>query len=278
MITRHSHAILRRSIVATTIAAGLLFGTSACSAAVVEEAEPAETAVAAPAFTTVEDGKFICAMSGEYRPFNFYDDTNTLVGFDVDICNAIAGELDLEAAPVTGAFTTLIAGLTSNRFDAIVGSMAATDERKKEVDFTDSYYETGASLFVRSDSDIADVTELDGATLGVALGTTFETYARTLTGVGEITTYQATVDALRDLDAGRVDGVIAQGFIGKFLATSADLKVMSVGDVLLPDIAAIPVNKDNPELLAAINEALATIREDGTYAEISMEWFGEDIS
>ena len=277
MINRHSPANLRRSIVATTIAAGLLLSISACSSSV-EGAEPSATPAAAPAFTTVESGKLICAMSGEYRPFNFYDESNTLVGFDVDICNAVADELDLEAAPVTGAFTTLIAGLKSNRFDAIIGSMAATDERKKEVDFTDSYYETGANLFVRTDSDIEDVTDLAEANLGVALGTTFETYARTLTGVGEITTYQATVDALRDLDAGRVDAVIAQGFIGKFLANSADLKVVSVGDVLLPDIAAIPVNKDNPELLAAINKALATIREDGTYAEISMEWFGEDIS
>ena len=278
MITRKSTANLSRSIVATTLAAGLLLSISACSAAA-EEAEPSSApAEAAPAFTTVEDGNFICAMSGEYRPFNFYDDTNTLVGFDVDICNAVAEELDLTAAPVTGAFTTLIAGLQSNRFDAIVGSMAATDERKKEVDFTDSYYETGANLFVRADSDITGVTDLADANLGVALGTTFETYARTLTGVGEITTYQATVDALRDLDAGRVDAVISQGFIGKFLANGAGLKVVSVGDVLLPDIAAIPVNKENPELLAAINEALATIREDGTYAKISMEWFGEDIS
>jgi polar amino acid transport system substrate-binding protein len=258
------------------MAAGLMLGASAC-ATTADTAEPVDS-TAATGVTTVEAGKFICSMSGEYRPFNFFDDTNTLVGFDVDICTAIADEMDLEASPVTGAFTTLIAGLKSNRFDAIVGSMAATEERLKEVNFTEPYYSTGASLFVHDDSPITDVADLTDANLGVALGTTFETYARTLDGVGEITTYQATVDALRDLDAGRVDAVIAQGFIGKFLSNSADLKVASVGDVLLPDIAAIPVNKDNPELLAAINAALQAMHDDGTYKKISMEWFGEDIS
>ncbi|EAR24624.1 ABC polar amino acid transporter, periplasmic ligand binding protein [marine actinobacterium PHSC20C1] len=275
MNIRHPHASIGRRIAAATIVAGLFLSVSACSTSAADE--PTKS-VAEAAFTTVEPGKFICAMSGEYRPFNFFDESNTLVGFDVDICGAIANELGLEAEPVTGAFTTLVAGLASNRFDAIIGSMTATDERKETVDFTENYYETGASLFVRNDATINSVADLSDSTLGVALGTTFETYARTLDGVADITTYQATVDALRDLAAGRVDGVIAQGFIGKFLAKSANLEIKSVGDVLLPDTAAIPVNQDNPELRKAIDEALVSIREDGTYAKISIEWFDEDIS
>ena len=275
MNIRHPQASIGRRIAAATIVAGLFLSVSACSTSAADE--PTKS-VAETAFTTVEPGKFICAMSGEYRPFNFFDESNTLVGFDVDICGAIADELGLEAEPVTGAFTTLVAGLASNRFDAIIGSMTATDERKETVDFTENYYETGASLFVRNDATINSVADLSDSTLGVALGTTFETYARTLDGVADITTYQATVDALRDLAAGRVDGVIAQGFIGKFLAKSANLEIKSVGDVLLPDTAAIPVNQDNPELRKAIDEALVSIRENGTYAKISIEWFDEDIS
>ena len=90
-------------------------------------------------------------------------------------------------------------------------------------------------------------------------------------------TYQADIDALRDLEAGRLDAVITQGFMGKFLAKTAGLKVSAVGDVLYPDVAAIPVNKDNPKLLTAINAALKTIHDDGTYSKISMKWFGENI-
>ncbi|WP_104129481.1 transporter substrate-binding domain-containing protein [Cryobacterium sp. N21] len=260
-------------IAAAALIAVSLLGITACSAEV--ETDPSASA---STVTTVESGKLTCAMSGEYRPFNFYDETNTLVGFDVDICSAVAEELGLEAAPTTGAFNTLIAGLTSSRYDAIIGSMAVTDERKTQVDFSDSYYSTGAELFVGKDSSIQDVTDLQSATVGVALGTTFEEYAHTLEGVSDVTTYQADIDALRDLAAGRVDAVITQGFMGRYLAKNADLEVVAVGDVLYPDIAAIPVNKDTPELLAAINEALATMHEDGTYAAISIDWFGEDIS
>jgi len=93
-----------------------------------------------------------------------------------------------------------------------------------------------------------------------------------------VKTYQADIDALRDLEAGRLDAVITQGFMGKYLAKSAGLKVASAGDVLFPDVAAIPVNKDNPELLSAINAALKKIHADGTYSKISMKWFGENIS
>lgn len=232
----------------------------------------------AAAVTTVEDGSFTCAMSGEYRPFNFFDDAGDLVGFDVDICSAIAAELGLEPAPVTGPFNTLLAGLQSDRYDAIVGSMSATDERREQVDFTEPYYETGAQLFVSEGSSITGVDDLDDATVGVALGTTFEEYARDLPGVSDVTTYQADVDALRDLEAGRVDAVITQGFMGLYLAKNADIGIVAVGDPLFPDVASIAVSKSNPELLAAVDEALVEIREDGTYSEISNEWFGEDLS
>ena len=266
---------MRRRIIGTTIAAALLVSVSAC-APNSEKAAPAGDK--ASAVSVVDSGKLTCAMSGEYRPFNFYDESNKLVGFDVDICNALAKELGLTPAPVTGAFNSLIAGLVGNRYDAIVGSMASTDERKKQVDFSDPYYSTGAQLFVAKGSSIADEKDLKDATVGVALGTTFEEFARTLDGVGEVKTYQADIDALRDLEAGRIDAVITQGFMGRFLAKSAGLKAQAVGDVLFPDVASIPVSKDNPKLLSAVNAALKTMQEDGTYKKISMKWFDTDIS
>lgn len=245
-----------------------LLALSGCSSA------PAPTD---SAFKTVEAGTLTCAMSGEYRPFNYIDESGAVVGFDVDICKGIAKELGLKAAPVTGPFNALIAGVTNDRYDAIIGSMATTEERQKQVDFSVPYYKTGAQLFVADSSSVTGSGDLKDAKIGVALGTTFEEYARELPGVTEVKTYQADVDALRDLQQGRIDAVITQGFMGLYLSKNANLKVKPVGDYLFDDIAAIPINKGNPELLTGINNALETMHEDGSYAEISTHWFGKEI-
>ena len=227
---------------------------------------------------TVSPGKMTCAMSGEYRPFNFYGSDTKLQGFDVDMCNEIAKRLDLDANPVTGQFNTLIAGLQAGRYDAIIGSMANTPKRAEQVDFSKPYYSSGTQLFVAPDSSVQDIRGLENATVGVTLGTTFEDYARKQPNVKDVKTYKSDIEALKDLQAGRLDGVITQGLMGRFLIKNADLKVKAVGGVLEPDVASIPVKKGNSALLGAIDKALGEIKQDGTYGKISNKWFGEDIS
>jgi polar amino acid transport system substrate-binding protein len=246
-------------------------------AEVVEETTDGATDALAE-FTTVDAGKLTCASSGEYPPFSYRDGSNNLVGFDIEVCEAIAAELGLDAEPVTGAFATLIAGLTSGRFDTIIGSMTATDERREQVDFTTNYYENGAVLFVAEDSDITGPDDLSGATIGVALGTWFEDLARDLDGVADVSTYQADIDALNDVANGRIDAAITVRLGGFFAANESGLAIKAVGGDIAPDSAAIAVAKENPELFAAIQQALDTILANGTYAAISDSYFGTDIS
>lgn len=266
-------AAMRIGAIALALSAGAL-GLTACSPA--EESAPA-AASGENTLKTLEPGVFTCSMSGEYRPFNYFDETSTLVGFDVDICTAVAEELGLEPNPVTAPFNSLIGGLQANRADAIIGSLAATEERMEQVLFTEPYYETGASLFVQRDSKITSIDDLEGATVGVTLGTTFEEYALGRDNISEVKTYQADPDALKDLESGRIDAVITQGFMGNYLVKNANFTVKEVGDVLNPDLAAIAVRKDNPELRDALDAALLTLREDGTYDALSTEWFGESL-
>jgi polar amino acid transport system substrate-binding protein len=227
---------------------------------------------------TVQSGSLTFAMSGQYRPFNYYNKANKLVGFDVEIGDEVSRRLGLKPNPVTGPFNTLLAGLVGGRYDAIIGSMADTPEREKQADFSKPYYSSGAELFVAKDSKLSSVKDLHDATVGVALGTTFEEYARKLAGVKKVSTYQADIQALREVENGRLDAAITSKLMGLYEIKQAGIAVKPVGDELYPDAAAIPVAKGNDKLLKAINKALADMKADGTYQKISEKWFGQDIS
>lgn len=218
------------------------------------------------------------AMSGAYPPFNYIDIQGNLVGFDVDIAKEIANRLGLEAELVTTPWDTIIGGLQAKRYDAILGSMAITEERLQQVNFSDPYYISGAQLLVQADSDIHSPADLDDASLAVVVGTTFENEARNLDGVSNVVLYEAEEQTLQDLRIGRVDGVITDRLIGLYMVEDMGLDLRLAGDLLYEEIIAVALHKDSTELLEAINQALADMQEDGTYLEISEKWFGQDIS
>lgn len=226
-------------------------------------------------FDLVEDGMFTTASSGLYRPFNF-EEGGELTGFDIEIGNAIAEEMGLEPNPVTTPFETIIQGLNTNRFDAIIGSMSKTAEREEQVSFSDPYYYSGGAIFVRAgNTDIQSVEDLAGKKIGVVAQTTYDTVAQEYTD--DIQTYASDVVALQDLTVeGRLDAVITADVVG-FEAQNEGLEIEMVGDPLWIEQPSIAVRKDDTELLAAINEALAAIIENGRYDEISEKWFGRSL-
>ncbi len=218
------------------------------------------------------------AMSGAYPPFNFVNVVGELEGFDVDIAREIANRMGLEAELVTTAWDTIIGGLQAKRYDAILGSMAITPARQEQVNFSDPYYISGAQLLVNADSDIQSPDDLQDAALAVVVGTTFEDEANALPGVTTVRLYEAEEMTLQDLQIGRVDGVITDRLIGLYMTEEMGLDFRLAGDLLYEETIAVAVHKDHPELLEAINVALAEMKEDGTYLEISEKWFGQDIS
>jgi polar amino acid transport system substrate-binding protein len=233
-----------------------------------------EPSTSSDGFKLVKSGELTYSMSGDFRPFNFYDENNKLTGFDVEIGEAIADKLGLKPNPVTGTFDALIAGLNAKKSDLIIGSMSPTDERKKKVNFSANYYESGARLFVKKGSPIAALTDLgEGDTVGVTKGTTFAEYAEKQPGV-KVVTYPSDQLALRDLPNGRVDAVITTDLVGLYLIKQAKLDAQSAGPALYSDPAAIASRKDNPKLTARVDEILAELKTDGTYGKISTKWFG----
>jgi polar amino acid transport system substrate-binding protein len=257
----------RRSLLSVALAAGTcaIAGLGIAPAAAADELAEIK-----------EKGVIRIAMSGAYPPFNFVNEQNEVVGFDPSIGTEIAKRMGLEAEIVTTAWDGIIGGLLANKYDAIVGSMSITPERDEVVDFVGPYYTTKRAVFTKPDSGITSVSQLADVTVGVTLGETHEQWAREQ-GYS-VRTYKGLPELLLELENGRVD-VIVNDSIAAILA----MKETGQDYVMLPDLetdvigAGIAIREGNPELKAAMQEALDAMMEDGTYLEIAEKWVGGDI-
>lgn len=267
-----SARITRRRTFAVAAVSAAALGLSACGGGSDEGGEGNELGL-------IEEGTLTVAMSGEFQPFSYFEG-NTLTGFDYDIGVAIAEELDLEVDAQTGAFDTLIQGVNANRYDVLIASMTPTEERDRQVDFSDSYYVSGAQAFVAPDTECTDISELDSPTIGVASGTTYQDWLNENGGewVGEIRTFSSDVTALQDVATGRLDAAMTDRNVGLYQIQESGLDLVECGEPVFTEEPAFAVEEGNTALRDALNEALATIKDDGTYAEISEKYFGKDIS
>lgn len=224
----------------------------------------------------VEMQKFNYAMSGLYKPFNYKDD-GKLTGFDVEIGDEIAKRMGMEPNPVTNPWETLIQGLKAGKYDAIIGSMAITEKRKEQVDFSRPYYRSGAQIFVSANNEtIGSADAIKDKKIGVVKASTFRDVALRYTSEDKVTGYDSDIIALQDLPTGRIDAVITDQMVG-LVAIKNGQKIKDVGQPLWVDEMAIPVNKGNTELLNKINAALDEMIKDGTYEKISNKWFDRNI-
>ncbi|PIC88104.1 ABC transporter substrate-binding protein [Sporosarcina sp. P20a] len=226
-------------------------------------------------YKLVNEGKFTFAASGVYKPFSFEED-GKLTGFDIEIGNALAEKMGLEANPVTNPFETILQGLVGNKFDAIIGSMAYTKERAEQADFTEPYYYSGGMIFVAKDNDeITSPEDLDGKKIGVVAQSTYEEPAKELSD--DVQYYSSDVVALKDLTVkGRLDAVITADIVG-YEAIDNGFEIKEIDKPMWVEQPSIAVNKENPELTKALDEALQEMIDDGTYEEISDKWFGRNL-
>lgn len=222
----------------------------------------------------VEEGKFTFAASGEFRPFSMTDASGEMSGFDIDVANAVAEKLGLEPNPQKQKFASIVEGVKTGRFDAAVASHTITEKRAEQVDFSTPYYYSGAQIFTRPGSDITSLEDLEGKEIAVSKGSTYSKFAEEVTD--SIKTYDSDVVALQSLAKGRHDAVITDFLTGKE-AQGQDLEIEAKAMIERSE-QAIAVAKGNDKLLEDINAALEELRENGKLAEISKEYFGDDIT
>lgn len=221
-----------------------------------------------------KDGEFTYASSGEFKPFSVTDAKGNMSGFDIEVGDAVAKELGLEPVQKKMKFGSIVESVKSGRVDAAVASHTITEERLEQVSFSTPYYYSGPQVFVRPDSSVETLADLEGLEIAVAKGTTYEEDAKKVTD--NIIFYDSDVTALEALNRGKHDAVITDFITGKE-AIGAGMEIAGK-ELLGKSDQAIAVGKENEELLKKINEALETLRENGTLAEISKKYFGEDIT
>lgn len=216
------------------------------------------------------------AFEGTYPPFNYMDDNNEFAGFDVDISNELAKRLDVEAEFIATKWDGLIGGLKADKFDIVIGQMTVTEDRKKSVDFTDPYVITGSVLITREDTtDITELDDIKGKKVGTGGGTTFEEVANSVDGA-EVKLYKAVGDYIQDLTNKRLDVIINDQLLMSYNIQENNLPIKITSDILNKDEIGMAVNKGNEDFIGKVNEALAAMKEDGTYNEIYKKWFGTE--
>ncbi len=267
---RKKFPIRLASVLMFTLLLGLLVGCSASG-----DAGKKGTTPESSLDKIKSAGKITFAMSGKYPPFNFYNDKNELVGFDVEIGQEIAKRIGVKAEPIASDWDGLIAGLLTNKFDMILGSMAITPERLQKVNFSDPYYRSGAQIIVPDNSSITGPSDLKGKTVGVGLGTTYETKARELGAI--VKTYKGDPDIFADMLNKRLDADITDKIVGINAIKQNNYPFKLVGDLLYVENMGIAIRKEDTDLLNAVNKALTDMKADGTYEKISKKWFGVDI-
>lgn len=237
-----------------------------------------------------EQRKVIIGTEGAYPPFNYFDSDGNLVGFDIDIANALCEAAEFDCEFVVQDWDGIIPGLLARRYDAIIASMSITEERRQVVDFTAKYYDTPAkfvkeralALEIPDDKGEADAV-LAGKAVGVQRATIHENYLRDNFPSVEVRVYATQDEANLDLTNGRVDLVMADGVaLLDFLESEEGADYEFVGpDYSEPqwhgEGAGIAVRKGEEELRDALTAAIAQIREDGTYQAINDRYFEFDV-
>ena len=225
-------------------------------------------------------GTIIVGLEGDWAPWSFVDENDELMGFDVEVARAIAEKLGVEAEIIPGEWDGLFAGMDAGRYDMVVNGVEVTPERTEKYDFSDPYAYIRTALIVRGDNeDIKTFEDLKGKKTANSIASTYmnlaEDYGATCYGVDTLD------ETLTMVLQGRVDATLnAIVSYTDYLAQHPDANLKVVATTEDASNVAIPMRKgdETASLLEAVNKAIAELHEEGVLSELSIKYFGEDIS
>ncbi|PTL37592.1 amino acid ABC transporter substrate-binding protein [Alkalicoccus saliphilus] len=220
---------------------------------------------------------YTVATDSSYVPFEFLnEETGEMEGFDIDLINEVADRVGFEIDLEVVEFDGIVSGMGTGRYDIGIAGMTITEERAENFEFSNPYYSAGLILAVRADEEeIQSIEDVDGRPVATRAATTSETYLQQNTDA-EVVTFPDIVNAYQDLQAGRVDAAIYDlPNVLYYIETEGVGEMEAVGDTLTGEQYGIAFPEDS-EIREDVNDALAEMMEDGTYAEIYEEWFGNE--
>lgn len=227
-----------------------------------------------------DKGELVVAMEGTWAPWTYHDESDMLVGFDVEVSQKIAEKLGVNVSFVEGDWDGLFAGLDSRRYDMVCNGVEITEERAEKCDFTVPYGYIHTAIIVRGDNDsIHTFEDLNGKQTANTISSTYaelaESYGATAIGVEAL---DQTLDLVL---AGRVDATLnADVSFYDYMKVhpDADLKIVTLTEESSPVVIPVRKGKDSEAFLEKVNQAIEELRASGELGEISMKYFDIDIS
>jgi len=226
-----------------------------------------------------EQDTLIIGIDDQFPPMGYRDEDNEIVGFDIDYARAAAEHMGVEVEFQPIDWKTKETELSSDRIDLIWNGYTITEEREEKVNFTKPYLENAQVIATLIDADIETLEDLDGADIGLqALSSAMDAFEASSIAdtVADVTEYADNVLVLSDLKAGRVDAVVIDEVAIDYYMAQEEDTFRVLDESLAPEQYGVGVKKGNDELLNKLQTALDEMNEDGTAAEISEKWFGED--
>ncbi|WP_420882879.1 basic amino acid ABC transporter substrate-binding protein [Vandammella animalimorsus] len=222
--------------------------------------------------------QLVVGSSATYAPFAFENKEKQIVGFDIDIINAIAQQQQLKVRLVNTPFSSIFAALNNGDVDLVISGVTINDKRKQSFDFSAPYFDAKQLIAVPQDSAIASLKDIAGKKVAVVSGSTGDDVASRELGKTSpnVRRFESTPLIIAELAAGGVDAAIGDnGVIAYRVSQTPGLK--TVDDPNFPqEYFGIVVRKGDDELRAKIDAGLAAIRADGTYNRLYKKWFDKD--
>ncbi|MEN6669917.1 transporter substrate-binding domain-containing protein [Psychrobacter sp. B38] len=261
-------ALKNKTLWLAPLSAAMLMLAGCNNSSAPEEAAATDTSTDAPMNIKI-------ATESSYKPFSYTDANGKLIGYEIELVDALCAQMQAKCELISQDWDGLIPGLNAQKFDAIIAGMSITPERKEVVEFSDPYFHTGIILIGKKGDDIS-VSDLKGQPIASQRSTVSAQYLQDEHADADIKLYDTQDNAYLDLTSGRVRAMMSDKVTGiDWLKTDAGKNYEVKGEEISTDEDAMGIafRKGDP-LIAKFNAALAELKDNGTYDQITGSYFG----